>query len=490
MKNSRADIQKYLLKYYDLVGYFMVFGIVMLGGLRFKASFLQWRLLDKGLLENDALESIWRMHSQPPLFNALTSLILKTGRLLHVSWEHLAFAVYLFLGLGTVRLLRRTLEGFELPTRAVIILTGLFLINPSLYYYLMKYNDAAPALLFTTWFLYAGSKWLREKSGFWQVGPALVCLANLRPQYHPMMLLLVYAGLLWLQKEPFWRSRKTCVLITCTIIGLSIWPVKNLVQYGVFQSSSWVGYNLSRPTPLRAQFEKHFWSKPLLDQCAAEQVHPSVCDIFKASCPEKAPAYARRNWNHMFFVKTQKELAKKSVEWRLNNMPQYMRFCLLHYCFSTQPGDWVCYNGKTGYDDCSGWLRGMVSLHRSMVFADLRKIFPFAQVDESMTRNISQLEQCVGSSFSYVGITLYGVVILPLLLLSVLVFLLARLRSGWDSLDGLVFCGLLLFGWLLLTTCAIDGVEGTRMLFPSATILAVFCAYLIKRFPQVGKKRT
>lgn len=490
MTNSCSVIRKYLLKYYDAAGYLIIFGFVLLGGLRFKASFLQWRLLDQGLLENDALESIWLMHSQPPLFNTLTAFILKAGRLLHVSWAHLAFVVYIFLGLAAVRLLRRTLEGLELPARAVPILTGLFLLNPSLYYYLMKYNDAVPALLFTTWLLYAASKWFKEKSGLWQVGLALVGLANLRPQYHPVYLLLLFIGMLWLQKEAFWRSRKSAVIIICTMIGLFIWPVKNYVHYEIFQSSSWVGYNLSRPTPLRAQFEKLFWSEQVLAQCTSEQMHPSVRDVFKASCPEKAPAYARRNWNHMFFVRTQKELAKKSIEWRLNNMPQYIRFCLLHYCFSTQPGDWVCYNGKTAYDDCSSWLRGMVSLHRSTVFADLRKIFPFTLVDGSMSSNITKLSQCVGSSFSYVGISLYGAVILPLLLLSVMAFLISRMRSGWDRLDSLACFGLLLYGWLLLTTCAVDGVEGTRMLFPSVTILVIFSAYLIVRFPQVRMRRT
>ena len=166
-----------------------------------------------------------------------------------------------------------------------------------------------------------------------------------------------------------------------------------------------------------------------------------------------------------------------------------MRFCLLHYCFSIQPGDWVCYNGKTAYDDCSRWLQRMVSLHRTIVFADLRKIFPFSQVDGAMTRNIAKLSQCVGSSFAYVGISLYGAVILPLLLLSVIILLIRRLRPGWDRFDSLACCGLLLFGWLILTTCAVDGVEGTRMLFPAGPLTAVLCIYVIKRLPQSGLRR-
>src|SRR5688572_26507413 len=98
-------------------------------GVRFDATWLtdMWQLVDPRLLETRLAESLYHLHTQPPLFNAFVGIMLKVGGDHHAA---LAAAIYRVLGLALVLMLLEVMLRCGVRTGLALLLAALFAINP------------------------------------------------------------------------------------------------------------------------------------------------------------------------------------------------------------------------------------------------------------------------------------------------------------------------------------------------------------------------
>src|SRR5262245_5868777 len=87
-----------------------------------------WQFLDPELLRSRLAESVWHLHSQPPLFNLFLGAVLK----LPAAWQRPAFqGAFLLLGLGLGLALLHLLARLGAGRGWRVGLTLFFLLSPA-----------------------------------------------------------------------------------------------------------------------------------------------------------------------------------------------------------------------------------------------------------------------------------------------------------------------------------------------------------------------
>jgi hypothetical protein len=218
-------------------------------GVRFDATPIgvYFQHLDPALLRTRLLESLWYLHSQPPLFNAYLGLGLK----LFPQRFALAFQVsYLLMGLALYFSLFALMRRVGISRGLALLLSTWFLASPSfiLYEHWLFYTLPV-ALLVTLSALLLSEVVTREgrralHAFFW----TLLLLCALRSLYHLAYFLAALGALLLLKRHLWQRVALAALLPLLLLTGLY---VKNLVLFGQFSTSSWLGMNLTGVT-LRA----------------------------------------------------------------------------------------------------------------------------------------------------------------------------------------------------------------------------------------------
>ena len=117
-------------------------------GIRFDATPLAhfWQYIDINLLSNNLLQSLYYLHSQPPLFNLFLGLALK----FFANHLELVFTVaYLLLGLLFTGSLYLLMHKLGVPDKLNILLAALYIISPAvvLYENILFYTYPIVALL-------------------------------------------------------------------------------------------------------------------------------------------------------------------------------------------------------------------------------------------------------------------------------------------------------------------------------------------------------
>jgi len=215
-----------------------------LGGIRFDVTGLkyEWQFLDPALLQNHLFESLWCLHSQPPLFNLYLGMVLKWApsgypAVFQATFVLLGFLLYL----SIYRLLLRLQVS---PVIAFTVSTA-FVSTPSfiLYEHWLFYSFPVAALL-----LYSALALNR----FFRFGRARTCalffallmlVCGIRSSFH-LAYLLVAVGTLWFAC----RSRRRSIILAATVPVLVIAAIytKNEVLFGHFTSSTWMGMSLAK----------------------------------------------------------------------------------------------------------------------------------------------------------------------------------------------------------------------------------------------------
>lgn len=223
-------------------------------GVRFDASpfprFMQF--IDKDLLTDRLVESIWHYHAFPPLLNVFVGVGEKLfgGKAVvffSVSFHFAGLLLVLAVGAITARL-----SG----SRAVAVATASVLtLMPSfvLYQNWLMYTFPAAALLGAG--TYALQRFLdsgRTTWGFVFFG-ALAALTLTRSIFHLGWLVLVgvvLASLLWN------RRRQVALVAALPILLVACWYGKNYYLFGTFSSSSVAGLGLANITTLTVPGEE------------------------------------------------------------------------------------------------------------------------------------------------------------------------------------------------------------------------------------------
>jgi hypothetical protein len=224
------------------------------GGIEFDASPLPWfwQFIDPALLRDDALRSLYYLHSQPPLYNAWLAVALKlggtepvwllwlghivVGALLHASIFGVAFALSVRPRLAAIAAI-----AFAFSPASILFESWLFYTYP-----------VATLLIASAWGVH------RVARGGFATAPTVVLFALLatialtRSLFHLVWLAAMIVAIAACARSG-WRRVALAGLIPALLV-VSLYA-KNGLVFGSFSASSWLGMNMARVlvTPYPAQ---------------------------------------------------------------------------------------------------------------------------------------------------------------------------------------------------------------------------------------------
>ena len=205
-----------------------------------------WQMIDPLLLQTDLWRSLLHLHSQPPMLNLFTGLVLQffpTGN------ESVFHACYYLAGLLLTWSVYRIGLALEFPTWLSLTASMLFMISPAvvLYEHWLFYTYPVAAAL-----ALAGVALHRfhhtQKFGWGLFFFSLLAFIALSwSLFHLLWLIAIVSMLLFIlpnRKKIFLAALLPLALVTG-------WYAKNYILFGEFTASTWAGMNLSHPTTLR-----------------------------------------------------------------------------------------------------------------------------------------------------------------------------------------------------------------------------------------------
>lgn len=223
-------------------------------GLHFDASTFPgyMQFIDRELLANRLLESLWYYHANPPLLNLFAGLGVKIfgsnadpffAVCFHALGLLLAWCVYLL----TARLSGSRLAG--------VIASAVLVFSPSFVLYENWFMYSFPAAVLLTLAAAVLYRYVRSGTTRWAVAffGVLAALLLLRSLFH--LVWLVAVALLLIAAQ--WHRRKQILVAAAVpILIVTLWYSKNLYLFGTFSSSTWFGLGLSNITTLSVTREE------------------------------------------------------------------------------------------------------------------------------------------------------------------------------------------------------------------------------------------
>ena len=205
-----------------------------------------WQFIHVSLLRTDLWRSVLYLHSQPPLFNILTGIIIQifpadTQGVLHLLYyltgALFAISIY-FLGVY-----------LKLPGWMALLAAALFIVSPS-------------TVIYEHWFMYgyliAGAlavagvalyRFVESQKTVWGIlfFSLLAGVALTWTFFHLAWLIFLFVLTLALSQD----RRKVLLAASVPLLLVFGWYVKNLIVFGEFTAGSWGGMNFSRMTTFR-----------------------------------------------------------------------------------------------------------------------------------------------------------------------------------------------------------------------------------------------
>lgn len=201
-----------------------------------------YQFIDPQLLKSRLFESIWYLHSQPPIFNFLTGLLYQ-----RFSPQSKIYAL-LFLVLGFIFSFLLYWLGLRLGLKAWVsaLLSIWFMVSPATVLYENLYFYSYPTAFLLMLAALTLSKFLETDHFGWGLA-FCSCLAALCLMWAIFHFFWMIAVLLLL--AVFYRNWRKLILISALPVLLVFgWYTKNYFLFGSFSASSWVGMNLSHVT--------------------------------------------------------------------------------------------------------------------------------------------------------------------------------------------------------------------------------------------------
>jgi hypothetical protein len=230
-------------------------------GVRFDIGPLDyyWQFIDPQLLRTNLFESLYYLHSQPPLFNLFLGIVLK----LLPGHEALAFhVIFLAFGLTLSISLYLLMTSLGLSGRLSSILTIIFVASPSCVLYedfLFYTYPIATALCLSALLLHRYLKFGRFRClAVFFVLLALLVLT--RSVFHPIWFVILTVPLIWYRRR-HWK--KIALMASVPFLLCFLLYAKNAHEFGSFSSSTWFGMNIARLTTWRLPLSERF---SLIDQ--------------------------------------------------------------------------------------------------------------------------------------------------------------------------------------------------------------------------------
>ncbi|HEX5050158.1 MAG TPA: hypothetical protein VFZ65_00170 [Planctomycetota bacterium] len=234
-----------------------------------------WQILPTDLLAARPVESIWNMHSQPPLFNALRAVLVNAFGDAALDRLHDVHMVLGALMCGMVYVVAREIVRRRWLAFVAALAVAL---HPSLFLYEAYELYTLVSAFLVVAVLMCLARHRRSQRRVWLYGFVL-CLDLLvltRSVFHPLLLLLAVPSACVLAGPRWRRVLVVTAALSCVSLG---WYAKNELQYGTFSGSSWGGLCLFRVASYK-------WSPQELAALAASgEIAPAVASLRAFSRP-------------------------------------------------------------------------------------------------------------------------------------------------------------------------------------------------------------
>jgi len=196
------------------------------------------------LLKTDFFRSLFYLHSQPPLFNLFIGVIQK---IFPVQSDSVYAAVYISGGLLLAITMYATMKRLGVSGTVSGLATLVFIVSPEavLFENILFYTYPVTILLcLSTWFLFRYIDREKPRDGF-MFFSLLAAIILTRSLFHVIWFLAVLGIVM------VFRRRQYRQLIAVSIIPLMVVLFmygKNLVLFGTFSTSTWLGGSFAKMT--------------------------------------------------------------------------------------------------------------------------------------------------------------------------------------------------------------------------------------------------
>jgi hypothetical protein len=481
----------------SLAGYVLLFAVVALWGLRLDVPLWMFQFLPEAALGDRLWESLYYLHAQPPLMNALVGGAIQLERLGGPPKETTLLVVHFLVGLAIVRTVA-VLAGSLLrrPWLRVAAVAAL-LLDPCFWLALFQAFYPIYELFFLTMLAVAAQRFFAARSpsrhakiepaGCHRTGrasehpspawnPDVVAdlarragmrsfawccvwacgLVLTRSLFHPLWAMVVLS---WIGGGA-WSRRAMRSCGAAALVVLAAWPVKNLVEFGFFGLSSWLGYNVARGLEVERPevgpaFD--FGDSPENRRAralATRQVPDRYRDVPVLADPIKwADRPEIPNLNHFAMLDYGRSLLRRSLAVVGENPPILLAKASVCYRrgLCLYPGR----NANAGSLDArvlGTWMEPWTRVHETISVLYLG--------NDTIERPANGFR-----------------VLLPVLLLAVLWRIARRPRGdpGWRLAVLLVWHVL----WVIVMVLFVDGFEGNRMRYSTTPFLVLLAAWAI-----------
>ena len=334
-----------------IVGVFVVSrAAAYAAGVRFDDHLLHYayQLLDVDLLRHDPFVSIYYLHSQPPLFNALTALVLQlpsgfVNTTLALVWHAAGLATAVVIYATLVRL------GVRAPLAAGVVCV--FIVSPEALLVENWFFYSQIQMLFTALLLFGLARFATTGStadGLLFTG-SLGALVLLRSSFHPLVMVLLIV-IVWRQLRI--DARRVAALAAIPIVLVAAWSIKNVVVFDSWSNSTWVGMNLSYiahagTTPARCrELVAHRTVSPLAcvrafsEPGAYTRAFPNPEHYGAAATDQLRKSTGQPNFNASLYIDVAKRYQQDAIDLLSDGGPAAVaRAELAAYTVWAEPGD-------------------------------------------------------------------------------------------------------------------------------------------------------
>lgn len=297
----------------------------------FKISRYLVQYADINLLKENIIESLFYLHSQPPLFNFLLGI----SKIIFGNNASLSmFILFQLCGLLTAVLLYKMMIELSIRKWLCFGFTILYIITPAtlLYENLFFYTHIVIFFFITAAFLLC--KFLQSKKTIYiKLHFIFLLLISLTTSFfHLIWFLFIAVFVFWILK--FNRKEIALALIIPVIILLGLYT-KNLILFGDFNSSSWFGMNLSRITVFQmpTSEKEELFKNGLLSEVSLLPPFPQYDVLWKLKTIKKdsigveiadqtTKPGGRTNFNNLIYLKISKAAFNDS-KFIIEKYPQY-----------------------------------------------------------------------------------------------------------------------------------------------------------------------
>jgi hypothetical protein len=245
------------------------------------------QVLPLDMLRHDYFQSIWYLHAQPPLFNAIIGAVLNWSPLPDgLSFQLLFLATGATLALGLYDLARH-LRLAPIPAAIVALVIA---CGPPVVWWenVLNYDFLVATIL--VWISVATARWVANghTSSLAAIAALGAATVLLRSFMHPLVFVAILAIALVLRRPPaFTRGVVLALAIPLVLVGGTM--LKNQVLFGSPDLSTWLGYNAKRVAvdPLPDDLE----AKLRADGVINAPLFPPDCQMSRPDVPVLAQKF-------------------------------------------------------------------------------------------------------------------------------------------------------------------------------------------------------